>query len=259
MFGFLALVLAWKFVAPDAQQVVAMEWKRVLDSPLSAAVRREIPSSATPALANINFIEGIERVIWTPELLVLEGSFDLLHLREMALADGGVSRTYNKVEVLGPSEGEGARVGLVSESLVLLGQEDAVKRAIDRGDNSKISGPSGYDLWVRTTGPDLLRHDFGVRIANGVDVTSRLRYRSEDAAQTAVDRAAVFGMTGSRNGAEVALSGQFTREEFTKRPWRSALETLQTAESVSRPKQPSKPGVIRIYGLDEGVKEIPLK
>jgi len=259
MFGFLALVLAWKFIAPDAQQVVAMEWKRVLDSPLSAAVRREIPPVATPAFANINFIEGIERVIWTPELLVLEGSFDLLGLKNMAMADGGASRTYNKVEIIGSSEGEGVRIGLFGESLVLLGEEDAVKRAIDRADKSKFSGPSGYDLWVRTTGNDLMRHDFGIRIGNGVDLTSRLRYRSEDVAQTAVNRAAVFGMTGSRNGADAALSGHFTREEFANRPWRSALETLQTAESVPQQQQPSKPGVIRIYGLDEGVREIPLK
>ena len=152
MFGFIALALAWKFIAPDAQQVVAMEWRRVLDSPLSAAVRREIPPSAVPALANVNFIEGIERIIWTPELLVLEGSFDLAHLKEMAIADGGASTAYNKIEMLGPAEGEGARVGLVSDSLVLLGQESAVKRAIDRSEKSKFAGPSGYDLWIRITG-----------------------------------------------------------------------------------------------------------
>ena len=221
------------------------------------SVERSHPS-AIPALANVNFIEGIERIIWTPELLVLEGSFDLAHLKEMAIADGGASTGYNKIEVLGPAEGEGARVGLVSDSLVLLGQESAVKRAIDRSEKSKFAGPLGYDLWIRITGPDLLRHEFGVRIANGVDITSRQRYGSEDTARMAIDRAAVFGMTGSQNGAEVSMSGQFTREEFAKHPWRSALETLQTADPVT-PQQPSKPGVIRIYGLDEGVREIPLK
>ena len=51
-----AFLVAWKFIAPDAPQVVAMEWKRVLNSPLSAEVRREIPSTAVPVLSGINFI-----------------------------------------------------------------------------------------------------------------------------------------------------------------------------------------------------------
>jgi hypothetical protein len=257
MLGFVALALAWRFIAPDAQQVVAMEWKRVLESPLSAAVRREIPRAAAPALAGINFIEGIERVVWTPELLVLEGSFDLQHLKEMAIADGGVAKTYKKVELLGSSGEEGTRVALVSSSLVLLGPEEALNRAIDRSEKSKATGPSGYDLWVRTTGQDLLRHDFGLRIADDVGVTSVLRYRSEAAAGAAIDRAAAFGLTGSQSSAEVTLSGHISREEFQKRQWRSAIETPQP-EARSH-QQSSKPGVIRIYGLDEGVREIPLK
>ena len=257
MFGFVALALAWRFIAPDAQQVVAMEWKRVLESPLSAAVRREIPPPAAPALASINFIEGIERVVWTPDLLVLEGSFDLQRLKEMAISDGGVSKNYNKVEFLGSSGDEGTRVALVSASLVLLGPEKALKRAIDRSEKSKATGPSGYDLWVRSTGQDLVRHDFGLRITEDVSVTSLLRYRSEEAARAALDRAAAFGLTGSQSSAEVSLSGHISREEFQKRPWRSAIETPQP-EARAR-QQPSQPGVIRIYGLDEGVREIPLK
>jgi hypothetical protein len=251
MLAFLALALAWKFVAQDAQQVVAMEWKRVLESPLSAAVRREIPPPAASALGSINFIEGIERVVWTPELLVLEGDFDLQRLKDMAVADGGVVRTYKKAELLSPSGDEGARVALVSASLLLLGTEDVVKAAIDLAQISKAPGPSGYDLWVRTTGPDLLRHEFSLRIGGDVDIASRLRYRSQESAREAVDRASAFGMTGSQDGAEAALSAHVSRESFTKRHWRVAIETVRQPSS--------KPGVIRIYGLDEGVREIPLK
>jgi hypothetical protein len=254
---FLAFALAWTFVAPDAQQIVALQWKRVLESPLSAAVRREIPKTAAPALSSINFIEGIERVIWTPELLVLEGAFDLQHLKDMAAADGGSAKSYNKVEILGPSEDQGTRVGLVSPSLVLIGSEDAIKSAIDRSGKSKATAPLGYDLWIRTAGPDLLLHEFSIRITDAVGVRSRLRYRSEDAARTAIERATAIGMTGSQNGAEAVLASSMTRGEFTKRQWRSTMEGLAEAEPPRQ--ESSKPGVIRIYGLDEGVKEIQLK
>jgi hypothetical protein len=67
-------------------------------------------------------------------------------------------------------------------------------------------------------------------------------------------RAPVFNLTGSQNGSEANISGRISREEFKKREWRSAIESIHPLQQ-----QPSKPGVIRIYGLDEGVKEIPLK
>jgi hypothetical protein len=253
MYGFVALALAWQFIAPDAQQIVVMEWKRVLESPLSAAIRREIPSEATPALAGINFIEGIERVVWTPELLALEGNFDLQRLKDMATADGGAVTTYNKVELLGSPDENGTRVALVGTSLLLLGSEDTLRRSIDRSGRTNGSGPSGYDLWVRTSGPDLIRSEFGIRLAENVDVTARLRFRSEDAARATAEGAPTFGLTGWHEGVEARLSGRISREEFKKRQWRSRIESIDPV-----PPQASKPGVIRIYGLDEGVKEIPL-
>jgi hypothetical protein len=257
-FGLLAFALAWKFIAPDAQQVVAMEWKRVLESPLSASVRREIPLAAVPVLSSINFIEGIERVIWTPGFIVLEGTFDLQRLKDMAVADGGVVRTYKKAELLGPAEEGGTHVGLVSSSLVLLGSESDLKGAIDRSEKGKDSGPGGYDLWIRTAVSGIKRHEFGLRLGHeNVQITSKLLYTSDASARAAAENATAFGLTGRQSGVETFLTGSPSRDEFTRREWRSAIETLQSSKAT--PVESSKPGVIRIYGLDEGVKEIPLK
>jgi hypothetical protein len=243
--GFIALGLAWKFIAPDAQQVVAMEWKRVLESPLSASIRREIPPSAIPALSGINFIEGIERAIWTPGLVVLEGSFDLERLKDMALGDGGVVKAYKKAEQL----------GLVGPTLVLLGPTNKLKAAIDRSEKATNTGPGDYDLWIRTTGAEFQRHDFGIQLSSDVRVTSKLRCTSDTSARAAVENGSTFGMSGTNSGMEASLSGRFSREEFTKRQWRTALESLPTTSQTP----PRKPDVIRIYGLEGGVKEIPLK
>lgn len=254
--GFIALGLAWKFIAPDAQPVVAMEWKRVLESPLSASIRREIPPTAIPALSGINFIEGIERAIWTPGLIVLEGSFDLERLKEMAVGDGGVVKAYKKAELIGPPGQEGAQLGLVGPTLVLLGSTDKLKAAIDRSEKATNTGPGDYDLWTRTSGSEFQRHDFGIQLSSDVRVTSKLRYASDTSARAAVENASTFGMSGTNSGMEASLSGRFSREEFTKRQWRTALETLPTTAQTPPPR---KPDVIRIYGLEGGVKEIPLK
>jgi hypothetical protein len=261
-FGLLAFAVAWKFLTPDSPDVVAMEWKRVLESPLSAAVRREIPPAASPVLASVNFIEGISHAVWTPELVVLEGTFDIERLKGMAVSDGGTVKPYKKAELLAPSEHDGTYVALVSGSVVLLGKEEAIKAAIDRSEKQKVVGPSGYDLWVRTSSPDIPKHEFRLQISEGIRVDSSLRYVSESPARTAVANAQAFGLTGTQNGAEASISGHFSREDFARRTWRSAIETLQSDEGPSpvAAEQPSAhPGVIRIHGLDGGVKEIPLK
>jgi len=255
--GLIALALAWKFIAPDAQQVVAVEWKRVLDSPLSASIRREIPPNATPVLANINFIEGIERAIWTPGLIVLEGSFDLDRLKDMAVGDGGLVKAYKRAQLIGPAGEEETQIGLVGPTLVLLGSADKMRAAIDRSEKATTRGPAGpaYDLWVRTTGKEFRRHDFGIQLANDVHVTSKLSYSSEALARTAIDNAATFGLTGAQAGMDALLNGRFSRQEFIQRQWRTTLESLQAPSIVPA----AKPEMIRIYGLDEGVKQIPLK
>jgi hypothetical protein len=249
---FLAFVLAWQFLPSNADPVVAMEWKRVLDSPLSAPVRREIPPAAAPVLAGLNFIEGIERVLWTPDLVVLEGAFDAQRLKDMALADGGVAVMHRKVEVLGPSESEGTHMGLVGSSLLLLGTGDAVKAAIDRAQTSKAAGPSGFDLWVRSG-----KQDFGIQIGERVRVSSTVRYVSEELARAAADNASALDMTGVARGLEVSYSADVDRRELGRRQWRTAIESIADARPASR--EPRKPGVVRIYGLDDGVKEVPLK
>ncbi|HUS05393.1 MAG TPA: hypothetical protein VMZ52_03810, partial [Bryobacteraceae bacterium] len=53
----------WSFVAPESSMVIAMEWRKVLDSEYREAVRREVPPSVSPYLNGINFIEGIDRVM----------------------------------------------------------------------------------------------------------------------------------------------------------------------------------------------------
>lgn len=254
-FALFAFALAWKFVAPDATSVVAMEWKRVLDSPLSASVRREIPPTALPVLGGINFIEGIERVVWMPGLVVLEGSFDSVRLRDSAVADGGVLTSHRQMELVTPADKDGTAIGL-SPSLVLLGSADTIKAAIDRSEKNKSEDLSaGYDLWVRTAGEGFARHDFGLRVSENVRLTSVLRYLSEDSARVATVNAPEFQLTASQARAQTSFHATLSNEAFQARQWRTAIETLHTRV----PKPAKTPGVIRVYGLDEGVKEIPLK
>ncbi|HYP09342.1 MAG TPA: hypothetical protein VER03_24165 [Bryobacteraceae bacterium] len=254
-FAVLAFAVAWKFVAPDASPVVAMEWKSVLNSPFSAEVRREILPAAVPALASINFIEGIERVVWTPGLVVLEGSFDVPHLRDMAVADGGAVTRHGNLELVGSAGNDGTAIAL-SPGIVLLGSKDVLRAAVDRSEKNKATNPgSTFALWSRTAGEGFVRHEFGIRLSETIQLSSTVRYTTEEAARKASENASAFKLTSSTRGAEASFSAALAPQDFAKRQWRVAIETLHSSARTP----PASPGKIRIYGLDEGVKEIPLK
>ncbi|MGH9632651.1 MAG: hypothetical protein ACRD7E_30460, partial [Bryobacteraceae bacterium] len=64
----------------------------------------------------------------------------------------------------------------------------------------------------------------------------------------------------ARNGLQVRITGHKTLEEFQTKAgqWRTTLLQLATREVDPRIHRDQGPKVIRIYGLDEGVREIPL-
>jgi hypothetical protein len=253
-----AFALAWKFVAPDTGPIVAMEWKRVLNSPVSAELRREIPSNAVPALSKLNFIDGIERVVWTPTLVVLEGTFDVAQLRQAALADGGTAIQYKQLELVTPVEKDGTSIGLMP-SIVLLAPADAIRAAVDRSERRSGDGPSGsYDLWIRTAGSGIRRHDFGLRVGQSIAVASTVAYESEELARVASGNASELQLLSSVSRGDAVFSASLTPAAFSERQWRTAIEALHTRASTAA-KESRTPGKIRIYGLDEGVREIPLK
>ena len=92
-----------------------------------------------------------------------------------------------------------------------------------------------------------------------MQVSSKIRYPSEISARTAAENARLLSLTGRQSGQEARLTGSFSPEQFAKREWRTAIENMHSSSIVESESEPRKPGVIRIYGLDEGVREIPLK
>ena len=115
-------------------------------------------------------------------------------------------------------------------------------------------------MWIRTSGSGFSRHEFGIRLIDqAVQVSSKIRYPSEISARTAAENARLLSLTGQQSGQEARLTGSFSPEQFAKREWRTAIENMHSSSIVESESEPRKPGVIRIYGLDEGVREIPLK
>src|SRR5688572_21050923 len=146
---------AWRYVPPKPARVIAMEWRKVLDSPYNARLRRELPSDAAGALGAINIIEGIDRLVLattdTEQLIVLEGNFDRNGLKGSAASEGAVVKPYKNVELIVAAEHEEDDVvmALISAKHILLGYEATLTRAIDRAATARAVNPAaGFDLWI---------------------------------------------------------------------------------------------------------------
>jgi hypothetical protein len=185
-------------------------------------------------------------------------------LREMALADGGKSQKYKGVELLLATDDAASdtQMAIIGDSLVLLGDKAALSASIDRSFTVRNGEPNPareYDLWIRgrAPAPGIQWHDFGLAFSSGgVKVDSHMRAASTEVAQSIASNARVQEMIATQTGADVHIMANISRDEFMRKAgqWRTSLEELAQAAP------PAPPGkqTIRIYGLDDGTREVPL-
>jgi hypothetical protein len=237
----LAAQTAWRYVPQKPSRLIAMEWRKVLESPYSAQLRRELPPESAAALGALNIIEGIDRVVFAVEesgsLIVLEGDFDRLALKDSAAREGATVKPYKNVEIITPADvaDDDVLTALVSAKHILLGYERILTRAIDRAEKSRAANrASGYDLWIATD-----RSQIGWQIGENLKIS---------------------GTTAAKQAVALEFKTQADYEPSAGRI-RAHVEngTPLTAEAVQAERPPDRPGgTIRIYGLEEGVREIPL-
>lgn len=279
----------WRYLPRNPSLAVAMEWKKVLNSEYSELIRREVPSAAAAALASINVIEGIERILLAIDgdtrLMVLEGKFDLDALKASGTADGAIVRTHRKAEVLMAEEGDAATgLGLVSERIVLVGDWTSITSALDRAASNKPGLPAGkYDLWIslRTPSPDVEEATLGFRLEQNLVVIGRMRSAKPSGFNPPDLGESPLKLTRDSDAQEFILNAVFvSRDQLAPyagliRPMLETGRGTAVAAAVPPPdappllsgsesevvgaqaqEPPRSPGKIRIYGLDDGVKEI---
>ena len=265
----------WNYIPAEATSITAFEWRRALDSPQRELVRREIPPAALQLLSGINFIEGIDRVIVAQTgkftLLILNGKFEPGLLRDMALSDGGSVKPYKNAELLVASSSEegGTQIALAGEEIVLLGDRGALMASLDRARPGRRAMNAGqYDLWVeeKSPSPDISSIEFALLLRDGVQLTATVHARSPGAAAAILANAAPLGLNAHENGNDVSLGAQFQPDQFEQRAgqWRTSIEQLAAARperiaAEPKPEMPAGPRKVKIFGLEEGEKEIDLK
>ena len=257
----------WNYVPPDTTSITAMEWRKVLDSPYREMFRQEIAPETLQLLGGINFIEGIDRVvvagIGKSALLILSGKFDLGSLKDMAVSDGGTVKTYRNAQLLlSPDADADTQIALVNGGIVLIGNLESLTAAIDRGNGPRRPARSGsYDLWLfsKSPSPEIVSHEFGLSIKDGVQLDANINAISDDYAHRLKENAHLYRLGAEQNGTTVRIGAKLDMDQFERGlgKWRVSLEQLRAPEQVA-PKvdEPKGPLKIRISGLDEGTREI---
>lgn len=287
----------WRFVHPNAKALIGVNWRAMAASPLSATIRKQIPGSQTEGM---EFVEQLDRLLLSspgpasagqkdaPFLVLLEGRFNLVDLRQRAAEEGARDSAYKLVEVLSPRDASEPSIAILGPHEILLGDRQSVTMAIDRRNALPGNNPlferaaelaAANEIWaVFATPPRAVSADKFAAMPFTADIESlegglslkeggvrlRLNAKSPGAAKTlAANVQAMLNLVASRNGAadalrdlDVAIDGASVRLALHVDPRQWAPPAPAVAKAAAPPRPPERQ-VIRIYGLDEGVREIP--
>jgi hypothetical protein len=266
--GAFAQTAPWNYVPQDTTAITAMEWRKVLDSPYREMIRKEIPTGTLQLLGGINFIEGIDRVVVAGSgkaaLLILSGKFELNTLKDMAVSDGGTVKPYKGAQLLlSPDAEVDTQIALVSEGIVLIGNQDSLMAAIDHASGPKrVVRSAGYDLWLfsKSPSPEIASLEFGVAIRDGIQLDANINTISDDYATRLAENAHLHELGAERTGTAVRVGAKMDKDRFERGSgqWRVSLEQLRAPEPVRTEETPKGPQKVKIIGLDDGPREITL-
>jgi hypothetical protein len=281
---------AWNYVAPDATALVGFDWQQLQDSFLADAVASELSSAGHLGIPDLECLKSSRQILLSaPDFLALfSGSFPAELVEQQAAKAGLLKTSYNGVRIWLAPEKNRRSVAQVSDTLLLVGWRDTLEGAIDRGTQTALREYSPLlgrgarlalkgDFWIAANAlPDPLvtvflplgieTGDFDgiVSTRNGLRIDARYTMEStEDAllsAQYFRDATANFhpvlrNMYVIAEGESVLLKLDVSENELDQflRPPETAV-----SEAPPPPVEPAGPKVVRISGLDDGPREMPL-
>jgi len=279
----------WTYAEPEATALVGIHWETLRDSPFAPAV-----GAALADFPSLPLLWESRQILLSspPALAILSGSFPVEALRKQALGKGLKPANYRGIELFLAAGPDTLSLAQLTEQLLLLGSRKTLERAIDRGlaETGRRYSPllaraarlaPDYDLWVVASQlPDELASQFvpleieaggfdgGVALRDGLQMGASLDAGSPGrAAALAEDLrrkipswpAVARGTEVKAEAASVLLTLEVTREQLAA-ALKSPQEPQPAAAESKKMQEPAPPGpqVIRIFGLDEGPREIVL-
>jgi len=141
----------WRYAHPQAKALVGIEWTRLANSPVGQQLRAKMGESGMPSVPGIELLDSIQSVFISspgnppgstdeqpPAVIAVQGTFDLDQVRTLAAQSEARESEYDSIPLLENQTENGAPMvlALVSPEMLLLGDVDSVKAAIDHHDSA---------------------------------------------------------------------------------------------------------------------------
>ena len=280
----------WTLAEPESTALVGIDWQAVRDSPFGPAVRAGLPDFPDVAM----LLDARQILLSSPDTLaILSGNFPVETLRQQALEKGLKPISYRGIELFLSPGKDTLSIAQLTDQLLLLGLHKTLETTIDRSlaETGRRYSPlleraarlaQGNDLWVVATQlPDPLASQFvpleietdafeaGVSLSDGLQIGASFDAGSPDRAAAAAEKlrrqiptfpAIARTLEVKVEAKSVLLTLDVTAAQLTAALRDTEVQTPPPAAPIASPPTPAPTGpqVIRIFGLDDGPREIPL-
>jgi hypothetical protein len=289
----------WRYASPEATALVGIQWEHLRTSPFAEAISGELSGDDGLGFPELDCLKHARQfVISSPALLAMAtGDFSAATFREQATRKGLKRALYREVEIWVTPGKETLSIARMSDQLVLLGflrnLQDAIDRSLleepNRGFSPLLARAARYsqdDLWVVAVRlPDVLAERFmpidpeaegfegGVSLQAGLKLKAMFTTSSEEAADQLVEtlKGMLVSMPLATRGIEIGIDQNNVTLSMavTEQQLAAGLKTTTPIVAKAAPKpepepppaavKPAAPQVIRIYGLDEGTREVVMR
>jgi len=285
----------WRYASPDATALVGIQWEHLRSSPFADAISGELGGDGGLGFPDLDCLKDARQIlISSPVLLAaVTGEFSTATLREQAPQKGLKRVLYRDVEIWVTPGKDTLSIAHVNDQLALLGRVKNLQDAIDRSlleESNRANSPllarashySQDDLWVVAARlPDPLAQRFvpieaeaegfegGVSLGSGLRLRAVLSASSEETAPPLAEslKQMVLSLPPVAQGIQVNIDQTYvtlalavTEEQLLAGLKATSATTAAavTPALVAKPEpvKPAGPQVIRIFGLDDGPREI---
>jgi len=278
----------WTLAEPKSTALVGIDWQTLRDSPFASAIRAGLPDF--PDLPVV--FDAKEILLSSPSTLaILDGKFPVETLRRQAAAKGLKPANYRGIEMFIVPNADTLSIAQLTDQLLLLGSRKTLERAVDRSlaETGRRYSPllenaarvaQGNDFWVVATQlPDDLASQFvpleieadgfegGVALGDGLQMGASIDAGSPDLAAALAENLRQMiptlppfarTMEVSVEAQSVLLSLDVSSEQLSAALGAPQAQPKPAVPKPVEPPQPAGPQVIKIYGLDDGPREIVL-
>jgi hypothetical protein len=281
---------SWNYVAPDSTALIGIEWQHLRDSFLADAVTSELSSSGRLGFPDLPCLWNSREILLAgPDLLgVATGAFPAATVAAQAASLGMQPADYEGVRLWIAKGKDRRSLAQVSDNLLLIGWKETLQAAIDRSllTTGRQMSPllargahlaATFDMWIAATAlpdplvtvflpVDLETADFdgGMNARNGLVLDAHYSMGTPEGAAQSADffRQAVPDFHPLLRAMNVIEDGELVRLKLQISPQALAEQLTPPEppkpEPVKAPLPPPARRTIRIMGLDDGPREIPL-